>query len=348
MFVYIASSPQDREFVQRLSHDLQKANIAHWYNDGASEETQYANLNKATHVILALSPAVLLEPVALAALEHARQKRLIRLALRVAAVETLPPQMQGVLPLDCTSDEAYADSLDTLFDDLRPTLEIKPQLPNDIMTGLYSQDSDERQKAINTLGEYRTERETLRELARDELRALIFREQDAKLKSLGSLVLKSFDAEVVEEAPAPPSKEELAIQAEQSGASLYIRSTRIAYLWETGRWYLVLGGLAFTLALVMFLVSGGVWAYWLPMVTLGFVLPWFNVFIRQGGEYDWTMPGPLIGNIILSLAFAGGIATIFLLVDIFTLVAVAVTLALALMYGVLVGWLSSIRFEVPV
>jgi hypothetical protein len=346
VYVYLASAPEDLGFVERLSADLAAHAIQHWYDDGQVDEgLVYLELQKATHVVVILSPHMLLNERVLAALEHARQEKLERIAVRISAMETLPPQIQGVLPLNFSEDGLYQESLETLLEDLRGvTSEPVPELPHELLTALESEQPQIRRNAIESLKQYRTAEEPLRVLAQRELNALVFRERDPGLKSLIQLTLQSFARD--EREPEPeiviPTKEEL---VEQAKGHVLILESYPQYLWQSRRWNVVLGGLAVLIGIIGYLL-GEHWGYLLPVLLVGLILPQLNITIRQGGKFDWQMPGPLIGNTLLGFLTAGICAGVLAALNVgLTGNFILVNLILGGVLGLFIGWLSSLQFE---
>ncbi|MFP4321124.1 MAG: toll/interleukin-1 receptor domain-containing protein [Anaerolineales bacterium] len=345
-YIYIACAPEDKDTAHQLQQDLHTRNIEAWYDDGTADEpTLMSELEKSTHLVAILSPQLMLYPNALAAMEHARQQALNTLAMRIAPIEKMPPQLPGILPLDASNEAAYQDALETLLEDLaiEPAVP-EPELPNDVLTALYSDDVEVRRNAIQALGAYRTAEPELREKAQEELNALVFREQNGSLRALVQAMAKSFDAG--EQAPDPklPSKEELAEQAK--GRAVNIEQTRDIYLWQTTRWHVLLVALALVLSSAMVLIGSNP-LYSVPLLLVGFVLPQFNIMIRQDGAYEWHMPGPLVGNLalaVLIVGLAGGL--LVLLVESISPTLIGVEIILGAGYGLLVGWLSSLQFTV--
>lgn len=353
-YLFLTSSQDDAEFARRLRDDLAKEGVS-LYADEGKPDGAMEHLNKATHLLAILSPSILTSEAALGAMEFAKQNRLERLAVRIASVETMPPQIAGVLPLSATDDEGYINSLETLLEDLQePQAETSESLlPEEIMTAIYSDNAQIRRNAIETLGEYRTAEPALKEAARDELNALVFRERDSALKTLLRTTVQSFDlADKPAEQATPkismPSKEELQTSAKATGHSVTVGEpeTETVYLWQTGRWYPVLIGLAIIVALILFIV-GGHWGYLLPMVVAGLLVPAFNASLRGTGELAWEMPGPLSWNALIGFLLGWALSGIVMLIDSdletpFMLVNVLATVS----YSTLVGWLSALGFEV--
>lgn len=350
-FVYLAHAPEDGVFASRLSSDLQQAGIENWYDNGEiSDEVAFTKLRQATHFVAVLSHDALANERFLGALEYARENRLQRLALRLTQIETLPPQLTGILPLDFTNEENYAVGLDTLMEDLQ--LEPPLQLPDDIMTRLESEIALERKAGIEALLQYQDKNDPLHQLALEELRAVSFRERDDALRKVAHAAVQAF---LIEERPPQaeakiPSKEELELQAATQSQPLIVGKAgiqpkpKVIYLWQTNRWYAVLFGTALLVGGMAAVVSGE-WAYLIPMMLAGLVLPWFNIWVRENGSLSWEWPKPLVGNGAVGVVLAG-LAALFLslLLDLES-VFLLVNAILGLAYGVFTGWLSSVKLE---
>ena len=343
-YVYIANAAVDRPFVERLSRDLTQAAVQNWYDDGqATDQQVFAQLKKSSHMVVVLSPAVLTDERVLGALEGGKQFRLERIALRRAPMESLPPQIQGILPLNAVDDEAYAISLDTLLHDLQISpAEPIPELPQSILTALNSENSAMRRSAIQELLRYRDRDEAERNLALNELNAAIFRERDSSIKDFLRATVQSFNIETGELAePSLPSKEEL---AEQAGMNAVILDTQeVLYFWRSSRWHLIWLVAGMILAVIVFVV-GGHWAYLIPVMLVALSLPHLNIIIRSNGEYNWDMPGPIFGNLLLAILIGGGSALVFMLrVEDLDATYLLVNGILVIVLGLAIGWLSAVE-----
>ncbi len=342
-YVYITCAPDHLATAQQLSQDLSAHNIPNWFDDStAAEDTLFSELEKSTHLIAVLSPQLITYPNALAAMEHARQQDLTRLAIRIAPVEALPPQLAGILPLNASTPEAYQNALDTLLEDLaiQPE-EPDPELPNDLLTALYSDNVEIRRNAIQSLATYRDAEPEMRELAKQELNSLVFREQNSSVRALVQAIARTFDTDRPQDPVAPAN---MAPPETQAAPTAKIREI---YLWQTTRWHVLLAALALLLSSVMVIVGGNP-LYSVPLLLLGLVLPQFNIMIRRDGKFNWEMPGPVIGNTLLSLVIVGlaGALLLALAGDDLNAAFIGVEAVLGLGYGALVGWLSSLRFPV--
>ena len=293
-------------------------------------------------------PNVLLHEPTLGAMEFAKQNQLERIAVRLAPIESMPPQLQGVLPLDFSDESAYQGGLETLLGYFL-VYEVQPEaeLPAEILTAVYSENPQIRRNAIQSLLEYRSSGdETMKRLAREELNALVFRERDSAVKNLVRTAVQIFDQEERPETRPNvdiPTKEELAKQAE--GRAVIIEEPKTMHFWETNRWYVVLGIIGIVLGVVLVVIGGHV-AYLIPSILVGLVLPYLNVMIRQGGEFDWKMPGPVLGNAFFALIVAGIAAVILMLaVEELKIGFVVVNITAGLIFGIFIGWLSAVEIE---
>jgi hypothetical protein len=343
-YVYIANTASDRPFVERLSTDLKKADVPHWFDGGkATDEQVIAQLQKSSHLLVVLSPAVLTDERVLGALEGGKQFKLERIALRCAPMESLPPQIQGILPLNAVGDEAYATSLETLIHDLDlvPN-EPDPELPERILTALYSDNVTLRRNAIQEMATYRNQPEALRELVLGELKAAIFRERDSSVKTLLRTTVQAFEIKTGELPDlALPSKEDLAQQA--GGNAVIIQAEEVLYFWNSSRWHMIWAGVGLIVALIAFVI-GGHWAYLIPTLLVTLILPQLNIVIRKKGEFDWEMPGPLIGNVIMAILFGSGSALVLMLaIGELDATYYVVNTVLGIVLGVAIGWLSSLE-----
>lgn len=349
-FVYLAHAPADEGIASRLSSDLQKAGIETWHETASNGEI-YQNLKQATHFVAILSPDALAHEHFLAALEYARENQLPRLALRLTQLESLPPQLTGILPLDFTNEENYADGLETLIEDLQ--LEPPPpplQLPEDILKLLESEMAVERKVGVEALLKFKDKDHPLHALAFDELRAMSFGERDEALRKIAHAAVQAFQLE--ERLPPPeaklPTKDELEQQAASQPAPVIVGEPGIkpkreyTYFWQTNRWNPVLMGLAVLVAGLVALITWE-WAYLIPLLVTGLLLPQFNILIRENGARAWDWPKPLIGNSTVGVVLTGISALILsLLLDLGSLF-LMMNLVLGLLYGVVVGWLSSLK-----
>jgi hypothetical protein len=343
-YVYIANAVIDRPFAERLSSDLKRAEVPHWYDDGqATDQQVFAQLKKSSHMVVVLSPAVLTDERMLGALEGGKQFQLERIALRRAPMESLPPQIQGILPLNAVDDEAYAKSLDTLLHDLNiTTSEPEPELPQSILTALNSENAAMRRSAIEELSTYRDRDEAERNLALDTLNMATFRERDSSLKDLLRAITQSFNIEVSSlPEPVLPSKEELREQAGED--AVMVEAEEILYFWRSSRWHLIWVVLGLIISGIAF-VAGGHWAYLIPVMLVVLSLPHLNIIIRKNGEFDWEMPGPIFGNLLLGVMIGGGSALVLMLgVEALDAAYLVVNSILAIVLGLAIGWLSAVE-----
>jgi|GEM_PF-3912215 len=359
-YLYIANAPEDNSFAQKLSQDLKQHTIDHWYDDGqADESTNYSHLQKATHVVLVLSPAILLNEKTLAALEHAKQSSIERIVLRIAPVDTMPPQISGVLPINASTDDSYQDALETLLEDVRlPETAPRPEIPAEIIEALNSDNSVKRKEGVESLRAYRQGDPVMKELAREELQAMMFREQDKTIRSFVRLILQSFDKTTDElqdeDAVTLPTKEDLATVSGEHAVVVDPSTTPETapaaapaqtnqYFWQSSRWNLVLMSLAIFFALGAVAGSAHLAAA-IPMLAVGLFLPPFNIVIRGDGNFNWSPTGAIFWNFMLSLLIGTAMSIIVSqITDNLTLLAIPLSMILAGMYGLIVGWLSTVK-----
>lgn len=347
-YIFIASDPQNHEFTAKLSQDLQAEGLANWYSS-ATETEIYSQLQQATHIIAVLSPSVLLNENFLAALEYGKQNNLPRIPLRLVAIETFPPQLQGIIPIDFSKPEEYAESLQTLLGDLNlPNTQPVQTLPTDLLDHLHSDKVDERQNAILKLREFKSESDTLRNLARDELAALVFRERDPSLKALVATTLKLFDEIEDDTQPSLPSKETLVEQAEKAQMNVVIEDRPVQvvaakkFLWQAPRWYFIMGALGIALSVIFFALTFE-YAVAVPLIVVSVVLPHLNIELRQGGKYHWKPSSAIIGNIAIALILGIIIAGVFVLIGGLSLGYLAICAGGCAFYGLVVGGLSTVK-----
>lgn len=357
-YVYIAHAPEDQPFAARLSQDLKQSGIAHWYDAGANDVEAYQQLQKSTHVAVLLSPASLAAERVLAALEFAKQNQRERVVLRLAPMAILPPQMTGILPIDVSSDESYTSGLETLLDDLLiQVTEVKPALPANIIEMVYQDDPQVRRAGIQKLAALKADPD-LKELVREELQALVFREKDGSLKQLLHLTLQGFDLEGQPLPPAPtlPSKEELAEQAKAHAVWVddpipvtapLKPPSKTVYLWQSPRWQIVWLGVSLLLGLIPALAGGNL-VYALPVLAVGVLLPPLNTALRGNGAYIWPTGASVLWNVILG-TLIGGLTGALLLLAVIDLTGdyLGWSAALGVMLALVIGWLASFDFEVP-
>lgn len=355
--VYLAYAAEDKDFAAHLSEDLNQAAIQTLHNTDATELLP----EQATHILHILSNAALLDEHFLSTLEFAKENRLERLALRLTEIETMPPQLVGVLPLDFSNPEDYQDGLTTLIEDLKIE-QVAPisQLPKEIIQLLNSPSSPDRKMGIEILAKYRTKDEVLRQVALNELEALSFRERDSALKALLRVTIQTFSVQELPTEPILPSKEALEIQARESAQSVipahegkgaigqsFEQSEGEAhqrYLWQHSpeRWFGLIISMAVGVGLISFAASGQ-WAYLIPITMVGMVLAYFNILIRQNGTLAWETPKPLFGNSIVGMIVAVLIAFILMAALELNGTFLLVNLILGVGFGLFVGWLSAVK-----
>lgn len=349
VYVYIAHAAEDRAFAAKLSRSLSAASIQNWYAEENSPDLNQPALQEASHLIAVISPAVLLAESALGAMDYARQHQLERLALRLEPVAALPPQLNGVLPLDFTQQGDYEDNLETLVQDLQRGL--APRLPEALLDALHSADPDSRREAINSLVAYRQKDGPLRELAQEELRVMMFRERDPRLRQLLQVSLQAMDLETRPQRPIDiPSKEELEHKSAIQNAAL-LETDPSPYIvpppappppamWQQGWWPIVVAGAGLLLGIVVLLMTMNLGAALLPTLA-GILLTPFNATIRQEGAFEWTGEKSALGHGAVS---AAGVLLLSLLLAIGFGVALRPLLLgsiVAIGFATVVGWVAS-------
>ena len=352
VYVYLAHGAVDKVFARRLQGDLSKVGIDAWFNEGGSEEDAYHALEQATHLVAILSPSALLEEPVLGALEFAKQRKLARLAVRLADLEALPPQLQGVLPLNFSNLDDYDENLETLIADLHIEVEPPPpQLPAHILEQLESEDVNKRKLAIEELADLRNAEKALKDVAREQLMNLVFKEKDARLKNILQLTIQSFDLDERELDDATiPGKEEIVAVAQniippELAAPTTAPLTRTVHLWDSNRWHMILRGVGIVIGIILLAIGNG--AFILPVLT-GSILAYFNVAVRQDGKYDWQMESAIIGNVMLGTLIAAVTGAVLFQVfyDNTTTGEVLVSVVISAIFSAVIGWLSCQKFEI--
>ncbi|MBZ0305631.1 MAG: hypothetical protein K8I82_06145, partial [Anaerolineae bacterium] len=189
-------------------------------------------------------------------------------------------------------------------------------------------------------------------LAFEELRALSFSERDEALRKIAHAAVQAFQLE--ERLPLPetklPTKDELEQQAAAQPVPVIVGQAGIkpkreyTYFWKSNRWNPVLMGTALLMAALLVLVTGE-WAYFIPIMIVGIILPPFNILIRKNGKLVWDGQKPIIGNAAVGIVLAGISALLLSLLLNLGSVFLVANLVLGLLYGVIIGWLSSLKLE---
>lgn len=368
MKVYIVYSQNDSQFVEKLRKDLE----SHGF-DAIVALPMLADIPTAIAqtdvVLLVLSDAISEDDATLRYLDTIKAQERQLIALRTGAVATIPDAVRGMLPVDFSSEDQYQDSLETLLEDLDPPtvkLPRQPLLPESLQERLESSILKERMEAIQRLGELRHDLDNnQRNYIEDKLRRIVFKDDThGSLKTVARSTLQLLntpeptpvaeqepslvDADTAKMpltlTPSPSTATESVLQQRQTAvsetttvpsASSTYRLVVYSDLW----WTLPIFGVLLALlqsALQREALSG------LPVALVWLALPWFNVAIRDGGQLDWKMPGPLIGNgaIGLILGFVGSIILLLIgNIETFDLVLISL---LGTLYGTFIGWLSSL------
>jgi hypothetical protein len=354
--VYLLYGVDDSTFANRLSGDLSARGINHARADMGTDE-RFSELHQADHVIVVLSPDSVNDPGVLSTLSAAADIHSNLLAVRIGPIDTMPKHLRGMIPFDFSNEDYYEDSLDALVDDLVPPQHqasmLDPQVMK-VLDNLVSSTIEQKRSAIDTLGSYvDSDDEDVREAAQQALRDLAFKENDIGLKKLASAMLQTFvqpRAKIIDSTPPITASmvmdgdDDLSTVLDDSDTvPLQDRFEKTRELWQTRQWYwLVLVGI--TVAIMHALVADS-FAVGLGIVSVFVILVWLNVQIRAGGNFEWEMPGPLIGNYALGALvalIATGIGWIF---SSLTVIGFLAMFVLGGVYGAWIGWMATLRIR---
>ncbi|MCI0710381.1 MAG: toll/interleukin-1 receptor domain-containing protein [Chloroflexi bacterium] len=352
MTIYLVFKEIDIPFAKRLSTDLQKHHIQH-KPVNLKQDDRLTALETASFIIAILSPQSITDETMLATLKVAVELHKNLIAVRIGQLPFVPDFLRGILPLNFTDEELYDDMLATLVDDLAPPTTPRPILPLQLQNVLENLDRvslEERRNTVKALSELRATADVVvREAAQQGLRDIAFKDSDTTVKRMAGAALQSFNDEqrksVIEAEPPKPDSFVANLDTRDapvvSASPVSLLSLPKKELWRTRQWYIA-GVLGSAAAVGHGFVADSVSvALALLMVTVG--LTWFNVKIREGGNFVWEMPGPLIGNTGLGivLALIGGLIGIIFQET--TLAVFIVLLVLGGLYGLLIGWLATLR-----
>jgi hypothetical protein len=379
--VYLAFARDDTEFGKRLSKDIAARGVKNVTSDADTDE-RFAALHQATHVVFVLSNAAVENNQFDSVFRVVNERKSVLIAVRSGPVDTMPKELKGILPLDFSSEAAYEDSLDALIEDVNTRQKRKAALPEKATESIESPDPDRRKIGIEMLRAISdSDDEDLRELAREKLSNLIFRDPDSSVKMLARATLQLFDQKtektteaVKNTAPVAPVNKDIQplIQKADEGQGAMIIDLdepqdtgelltftkpgmtsaevisaetaaieKMTPVWETREW-----GIVPVFGLVIAVLAGLFaenLAVALPIGLVWLVLPWLNTAIRGGGKFRWEMPGPLVGNSLIAtvLALLGVIILIVAGTDLDWLPLIAIILS-SMAYGGLIGWMSSL------
>lgn len=348
MQVFVIYAPENTPFVQRLAEDLKSHQVACVLAAKDTHEEIEAFKN-APVVLVALSMAATKDARVLALLDTAvqHQKRII--ALRIGPIEELPRALKGVLPLDFSNEEFQEENVLTLLEDLIPPAPPTPLLPTDIQSSLDHEDPIQRKHGIEQLGAIRHQLDAdVRELALQTLRDLAFKDPESTIKALAHNTLQLFSTDIEEttEEAIPiephllPIEDEDTLVVETPPMPAPTTMPKMVPVWSTGPWRLsaIMGVF---LALLHAYIGQNI-ASGLPIGLVWIVLPWLNIAIRDNGRLEWKMPGPLVGNIAVALVLGLVGVGLGLLVGGLAFLDIIALLAFNILYGGLIGWLSTL------
>jgi hypothetical protein len=364
MKVYIVYAADDSQFVEKLCTDLKDNGFKPQKTLPAVADLS-TTIVKTDIVLVVLSDAITDDPTMIDYIERIKDHASQLIALRVGKVASMPESLRGTLPLDFSNQTQYDDSLETLVEDLEPPTVKLPRaqlLPGNIQEGLQSDLPQERLNAIQHISEIRTELDdNQRNYVEAQLRRIAFRDENGSVKTMARSTLQLLNA------PTPASSPSPLLEDEDTERVLLPASVQDDALSETTQptpapnttsatqqpaqprpdllvysnfwWLLPIYGVL--LALIQSALQRDA-LIGLPTALVWLTLPWFNLTIRDSGQLDWKMPGPLIANGVFGLiiAIVGGVL-VLLLSDIEVLDFLLIGL-LGTMYGLLIGWLSSL------
>lgn len=351
MQVYFVYAPEDETFVDRLSTDLRNGGFEIAL---APSNTTLESAANTDAIIVPLSEASSTNTEFIEQLASITKSRAQTIVLRIGTIHETPDVLRGILPLDFSDTDGYTDALQTLLEDLEPpTVKIEQVyiLPDSIEQRLESPIPEERMRAIQRISDTRTlfDKEQL-QLAERVLRDLAFKDQNANVKQLARVTLQLLST------PTDDEQDTLEIVTQGSprdtlpddATPIIIRPQKIVgtqtqlLVFSQHWWLLPIAGvlLALTNAIYLEAALGAI-----PVGIVWLVLPWFNVVIRDGGRFDWKMPGPIVGNALIG-AILGLVGTIIVVAlgSVNGLDALAF-IGSSIIYGVLIGWMST--FHLP-
>jgi hypothetical protein len=349
MAIYLLYHTSDTEFATQLSNDLshQSIFVTHGYPEQMTPNDK---------LVVLLSAASVADAEILAQATAARQLRVDVVALRISDFPEMPENLKGILPLNFTSREDYSDSIQSLIEDVAPTTKPLSPFPKEVQTilgDLHVSDAEQRKRAIQKLSSLRTHpSHEVREVAKQALSDLVFKDKDPLVKQLAGVALQSFGVERTTsiEATPPPMQDRVEEIFEDVEPALPVLSTAHPLslpasmkmgLWSSPTWKL-LPIVSIILGVLHALAAKSI-PIGLTLAVVGLVLAWVNIQIRDGGKFVWQMPGPLIGNALIGFIITGvvgGIST--LIFSGMSFIAFLALCLLGVVYGVLIGWVSEL------
>lgn len=347
MQVFVVYAPEDGSFVQRLATNLKQHQIDCVL--AATDSQAEIEAFQETHiVIIALSMAAAKDARVLTMLDTAIQYQKRVIALRIGPIEELPKALRGVLPLDFSDEDLHEENIFTLLEDLTPPPPPPtPVLPPELQAALSHEDAMQRKRGIEQLGMIRHQLDAdLHEIALQTLRDIAFKDPEAMIKALAhnTLQLFSSDTDTSTETIEPIEPPPMLIEPDEPPSSYPGPATDtpppLLPIWATSPWRLsALMGVG--LALLHAYIGQDI-AVGLPIGLVWIVLPWLNIAIRDNGRLEWKMPGPLIGNIGVALVLGLVGVGVGVVVGNLAVLDIIALLALSVLYGGLIGWLSTL------
>lgn len=352
MTIYLVFKETDIPFAKKLSKDLKEHHIQH-KPVNLKKDDRLTALDSASYIIAVLSAESITDETMLSTMKVALELNKQLIGVRIGQLPFVPEFLKGLLPLNFSDEALYDDMLATLVEDLAPPTAPRPILPLQLQNVLENLDRvsvDERRNAVKALSDLRkTSDAVIREAALQGLRDIAFKDADTSVKRMAGAALQSFNdkqrASVIEAAPPAPDTFVANLEGDTtplvSSSPVSMLGSSRPEVWQTRQWYIagVIGSLASVVHGI--LADSTSIALALLAVTIGLTV--FNVLIREEGNFVWEMPGPLIGNAGLGMVLAlfGGLIGITLQGT--TLVAFVAMVVLGGLYGLLIGWVATLK-----
>jgi hypothetical protein len=355
----------DSGFAQKLSADLTQNGVEHARADTNTDE-RFSALHKADKVVVILSETAVSDARILATIRAAHEINTPIIPIRITNLPEMPKYLRGQVPLDFSNQNYYVDSFKALLEDIHPpvrsqTDEAMSALPlsiQEVLLGMDEAPSSERREIVELLGQFRESDDAqARSAAQSVLRDIVFKDRDTTIKHLAGLTLQSFEeertthlaitrpepdervaqiAEKIEKAPSNP----LVTEAQTTPG---IISGPLAFpVWRSPRWIPYLGTLGALLGATTIILIGN-WSLGLALAMVYGGLAWFNVKIRENGQFVWDMPGPLVGNAGVGLGLGLVGAGIGVLLDDHTVWSIVGIGLFGAIHGVFIGWVSTLH-----
>lgn len=366
MKVFIAYTQENAQFVNKLHNDLTTRHF--------DVQTTLPHLDNITTeiartdvVLIVLSDTLITDAAMLVYIETLKETERQIILLRVGAVSELPSVLGGLLPVNFSDENDYTESLDTLIEDLEPpTMKLPRETPlsNELDNMLNSDVAQDRADAIQRIGDKHTELdENQLQYVEEQLRRIAFRDENRGVKMIARSTLQllsgqSSNTQITEpaleeaatekivppspqEAPPitiqPTNPEQIVQHATSEQSSMHPIKTMVVY---SISWRL-LPVFGILLALIQATIHRNA-LLGLPTALVWLIVPWFNVAIRDGGQLDWKMPGPLVGNGIIGLILGLLGSVLVLILSGLEMLDFMLITVLGMLYGIAIGWLSSL------